>query len=443
MKRMAGAKPISKKEFAASMAALGPFERPPALAVAVSGGADSMALTLLAADWAAARRGSIVALTVDHRLRNESRAEAKQVAAWLAARGIEHKILAWTGEKPSSDVQAAAREKRYELLEDWCRRQGILHLLVAHNLDDQAETFLLRLGRGSGLYGLSGMASVEFRRGLRVLRPLLSISHRRLVATLDARDQEWLEDPSNANERFRRVRARHVLAGLAPDGLEAARIADAAERLRRAREAIEAEVTKTLVRAVTIRPEGYARLDRAALTKPPEEISLRALARVLTTVSGAVYPPRFERLRQLHVALTASPFRARTLHGCRIAPATGAFRQSRLDIVISREASAIGEDVTLAPGRSALWDERFRVELARGARKDLLVTALGTRGWTEVRRYVDSSAVEAVPASVRVTLPALCDADGIVAAPHLGFWRAGEKVGAFFAVFSPRVGLSA
>ena len=161
MKRMAGAKPISKKEFAASMAALGPFERPPALAVAVSGGADSMALTLLAADWAAARRGSIVALTVDHRLRNESRAEAKQVAAWLAARGIEHKILAWTGEKPSSDVQAAAREKRYELLEDWCRRQGILHLLVAHNLDDQAETFLLRLGRGSGLYGLSGMASVE------------------------------------------------------------------------------------------------------------------------------------------------------------------------------------------------------------------------------------------------------------------------------------------
>ena len=308
---MEAAKPVSKTEFAALMAALGPFERPPTLVVAVSGGADSMALTLLAAEWAAARHGSIAALTVDHRLRKESRAEAKQVAAWLGARGIGHKTLAWTGEKPTSGIQAAAREKRYELLEDWCRRQGVLHLLVAHNLDDQAETFLLRLGRGSGLYGLSGMAPVEFRRGLRVLRPLLSVSHERLVATLKARGQAWLDDPSNENERFGRVRARRILADLAPDGLEAARIADAAERLRRAREAVEAQVTGTLAGAVTIHPEGYARLDRGALMEPAEEVSLRALARVLMTVSGAVYPPRFDRLRHLHAALAASPFRAR------------------------------------------------------------------------------------------------------------------------------------
>ncbi len=439
---MEAAKPVSKTEFAALMAALGPFERPPTLVVAVSGGADSMALTLLAAEWAAARHGSIAALTVDHRLRKESRAEAKQVAAWLGARGIEHKTLAWTGEKPTSGIQAAAREKRYELLEDWCRRQGVLHLLVAHNLDDQAETFLLRLGRGSGLYGLSGMAPVEFRRGLRVLRPLLSVSHERLVATLKARGQAWLDDPSNENERFGRVRARRILADLAPDGLEAARIADAAERLRRAREAVEAQVTGTLAGAVTIHPEGYARLDRGALMETAEEVSLRALARVLMTVSGAVYPPRFDRLRHLHAALAASPFRARTLHGCRITAATGDYRKSRFGIVISREVSAVGDDVTLAPGRSALWDGRFRVTLAGRAGKPLRVTALGTDGWTEIRGKIDPSTADAIPAGARVTLPALCDTSGIVAVPHLGFRRSGAKIGAISAVFSPKIGLS-
>src|SRR5579863_9177854 len=148
---------LSDTEFAETLDRLGPFERRPLIAVAVSGGADSMALALLADAWAKARRGRAVALTVDHRLRAESTAEARQVARWLRRHGIAHEILTWTAPRPRSGVQAAARAARYALLEDWCLRAHCLHLLTAHHRRDQVETFWLRLTRGSGLDGLAAM----------------------------------------------------------------------------------------------------------------------------------------------------------------------------------------------------------------------------------------------------------------------------------------------
>lgn len=150
--------PIAAEEFAAAMAPLGPFEREPRLAVAVSGGPDSMALLLLAQEWAAARGGRVSALTVDHGLRAELSAEAAQVAQWAGLLGVSHVALTWIGDKPTADIQAAAREARYCLLEEWCAASGVFHLLLAHHRDDQAETFLLRLARGSGLDGLAAIA---------------------------------------------------------------------------------------------------------------------------------------------------------------------------------------------------------------------------------------------------------------------------------------------
>jgi len=156
-----GAAPLDASGFARLMASLGPFESAPRIAVAVSGGADSLALALLAADWAAAQGGKAVALTVDHGLRPEAAAEARQVRRWLADCGISHFILAWRGPRSGADVQAAARAARYRLMGEWCARRGILHLLLAHHRDDQAETVLLRLARGSGLEGLAAMAPVS------------------------------------------------------------------------------------------------------------------------------------------------------------------------------------------------------------------------------------------------------------------------------------------
>jgi len=228
-------RPVTAVEFAALMAPLGPFEAPPRLAVAVSGGRDSLALALLTADWCRSTGGEVVGLTVDHRLRTGSGGEARQVGRWLAAAGIAHHVLVRRGELAAGSPQAAARAARYALLGDWCRRQGVLHLLIAHQQEDQAETLLLRLGRGSGLEGLAAMPAVVERVGLRLLRPLLAVPRRRLEATLAARGQPWIDDPSNEDPAYARTALRRLMPPLAAAGIDAGRLAAASGGISRRR----------------------------------------------------------------------------------------------------------------------------------------------------------------------------------------------------------------
>ncbi|HEC14169.1 MAG TPA: tRNA lysidine(34) synthetase TilS, partial [Rhodospirillales bacterium] len=152
--------PVSKEEFAALMEAFAPFEAAPHIAVAVSGGPDSMGLCLLCDRWARDRGGWVTALSVDHGLRAASAEEALRVGRWMERLGIAHQTLVWPGDKPSSGIQAAARTARYKLMNGWCRDAGVLHLLLAHHRRDQAETFLMRLGRGSGPDGLAAMPAM-------------------------------------------------------------------------------------------------------------------------------------------------------------------------------------------------------------------------------------------------------------------------------------------
>ena len=184
--------PFKNTEMIRLMAAVGPFEGQPHVAVAVSGGADSMALTLLADDWARKMGGRVTALSIDHGLRPAAADETRQVGVWLAARNIEHHVLTWDGEKPQTGLQASARAARYDLLAQWCRHARVLHLLLAHHLEDQAETFLLRLNRDSGIDGLAAMAAVVEKADMRVLRPLLGVPKARLRATLQSRSQPWV-----------------------------------------------------------------------------------------------------------------------------------------------------------------------------------------------------------------------------------------------------------
>ena len=204
--------PIDHDEFTASMEALGPFEPRPKLAVAVSGGGDSMALAILADQWARDRGGAVTALIVDHALRPGSADEAAMAGRWLKARRIARQVLVWSGPKPGTGRQEAAREARYALLTDWCRSKGVLHLLLAHHLEDQAETLLLRLGRGSGADGLAAMAALAESAALRFCRPLLGTAPARLRAFLEAEGQPWIEDPSNRDPG---LRAGTVASGFA------------------------------------------------------------------------------------------------------------------------------------------------------------------------------------------------------------------------------------
>lgn len=410
----ASAPPLSAAAFAALMAPLGPFESRPLLAVAVSGGADSLALCLFADGWARERDGAVVALTVDHGLRVEAAAEAARVGQWLAARGIRHHVLAWHPPSDLRNVQAAARAARYELLLGWCASAGCLHLLTAHHREDQAETLLLRLARGSGLDGLAGMAPCRETATCRLLRPLLAVPRARLVASLRETGQGWIEDPSNRNASYARVRVRAGAGLLAREGLSPARLAATARHLGRARLALEDEVTRLLARAVRLHPAGFAELAAERLAEVPAEIALRGLARLATTVGGADHPPRLERLERLLGALGSGLAAARTLGGCRFLPRRGA-------IVVCREAAAIEAPRSLPPGTTLRWDARFAITLAADAPPGLTVGALGAAGFG--RRSAAVGDWPAMPPAARATLPALRDLVGVAVVPHLNYTR--------------------
>lgn len=270
--------PVSRAEFARAMAALGGFEPAPAVAVGLSGGGDSMALALLLRHWVAERGGSLLALTVDHGLRAESADEAAAVGKAMERLGVPHRILRWEGEKPSAGLQAAARAARHRLLAEACGEAGILHLALAHHRDDQAETVLLRLARGSGIDGLAGMAAVRADGAVRVIRPLLGFSHERLLATCRAEGVDWIEDPSNRNPRFARARLRAAVDLLGGEGLDSTRLGEVARRAGRARAALEQATAGLLAETATIHPEGWITLALAPLLAAPAEIALRALA---------------------------------------------------------------------------------------------------------------------------------------------------------------------
>ncbi len=282
---MPAAEPVSDTEAEALFADLADL---PALALAVSGGPDSTALLVLAARWRAnlGHGPKLFAVTVDHGLRPASRQEARRVAQLAGKLGIDHKTVRWTGRKPVTGLQEKARNARYQLLGREARRYGARHLLTAHTLDDQAETVLFRMARGSGLAGLGAMARVTPLGDLWLIRPMLAVPKERLVATLRARKIAFADDPSNRDPRFTRVRWRKIFPTLEGEGLDATRLATLARRLRRANAALEAVVDVVAQRADIAAPGGPITLDAGEFRKLPEEIALRLLGRAVASVGS-------------------------------------------------------------------------------------------------------------------------------------------------------------
>ncbi len=453
------AAPIGAAEFAALMAPLGPFEDHPRIAVAVSGGADSLTLALLLHDWVRPLGGRVTALTVDHDMRPEAAAEARFVARTLKPLGLAQQTLRWRGAKPQANVSATARRARYDLLVRCCARRGLLHLVLGHHLDDQAETFLLRLGRGSGVDGLAAMAPIVELPAVRLLRPLLGLPKVRLEATLRARGLSWVEDPTNRDPAQARARLRRLLPGLAREGLTTARLAATAWHLGRARAALEHELARLLVRGVALDPAGFAWVDPVPLVAAPAELGLRALARILTTVGGAEYGPRLGSLERLHGRISAGLTAGATLGGCRVLP-----RRGRLLVVRETRNLPVAR---LHAGEKLLWDGRFEVALrraggrgaagelelgplggplgaplggtGRGAGRGAGDGAAGGTGWAEVRAAALAAAMVRIPAPARAALPALRDGRGLLAVPHLGYQRPDSPAaGLRFCRFRPR-----
>lgn len=306
-----------------------------AVAIAVSGGPDSMALCRLAQHWAAHRDIRVFALTVDHRLRVEAAGEARQVASWLTPLGIQHEILAWQGGETIKHLdrspQAAAREARFDLMVRWCQEHQVPYLMTAHHADDQAETFLMRLVRGSGVEGLGAMAAKSKRGSIEVLRPLLAVTKADLVATCEAFDQPWVQDPSNIDDAYTRTRIRKLMLALKGEGLSRDRLLKTVTHMQRAQAAIDFAVQDLTLRAKQETADGSLAFDAQVLLNAPDEVTLRCLTDSLKTVSGASYPPRFASLERVFKDLKASHWTDRTLHGCQL-------RLVESTLIVSKEA---------------------------------------------------------------------------------------------------------
>lgn len=383
------------------------------VALAVSGGGDSTALMWLASRWAraVARPPKISVLTVDHGLRPEAALECVRVADWAGELGLAAHILTWRGERPSSGLQANARDMRYGLMRDWCLANEATLLVTAHTLEDQAETLLMRLARGSGIRGLSGMRPEE-AGPVRLERPLLETSRAQLRATLTAAGHPWIEDPSNADERFERVRLRKAEPLLAELGLTPVALARSAARLGRALEPIEELGRSFLAQHVEVRPEGFAIVDLAHLRKLDDEIAIQVLERLLGRLGGGA-APRLMAVEALCHWLRRGEVQARTLSGCRIA-------QRKRQLLIGREAGRISRaPVAIQPGESILWDNRFRISVAGTGKPCEIVPARGLK----LARNAD------IPAFVQDSLPVLLAENEIAAIPALGNLAQSGRIG--------------
>jgi tRNA(Ile)-lysidine synthase len=410
--------PITSTEAEALLAPLACFPR---VALAVSGGPDSVALMHLAARRQEMHGGELTVLTVDHGLRPESRAEAEQVGRMAASIGLPHVVLTWEHEGlPTAGLQSRARAARYDLMAAYCHANDIAALVTAHTLDDQAETFLMRLKRGSGLDGLAAIPERGEWAGIIVLRPLLEVPKVRLLATLDAAGIAFVSDPSNFDPRFERARLRGSADALAALSLTPEALALAARRLRRAREALESVAQEFLAANSEISEAGYAVVDRGALEAAPREIALRALAQLIGAVGGGETPLQLAKLEHLFAALQQDAAKAHTLGRCRLEPCAG-----RLGVF--REVRGRGlPEVRLRPGERLLWDNRFRVELGSSEPRPVVVKALGESGWRSLRER--SALASSLPRLAGRTLPSCWRGDQLLGLPRLGGAGAGETV---------------
>ncbi len=380
---------------------------PKRLGVAVSGGGDSVALLCLITGIAKEEGTKVLAATVDHGLRPESAAEAASVAELAARLNVPHEILNWGGWDGSGNLQDQARRARYRLLADWADRNGIDAIVLGHTADDQAETVLMRLGRSAGVTGLAAMPAARLQDGVQLLRPMLGITRARLRTFLKFEGIGWVEDPSNQDTRFDRIKAREALAGLAPLGITAETLSRVADNLTQAREALE-QFAQESARKVTQVDAGDVLVDVDGLAGLPDEIVRRLIAGIVSWMGRKEYPPRKGAVEQAIASVRNGE--SGVFGGCVYVPANGKVR-------FCREFNAV-RDETCRPGQC--WDGRL---IVTGAGPDTArVKALGEDGLRRLPDWRETGR----PRAALISTPAVWDGEELLAAPLAGFpngWR--------------------
>lgn len=397
----------------ALLSRIGPEPGGSGLGIAVSGGGDSTALLILSADWARARGVALQAVTVDHGLRPAAAAEAESVARLCAALDVPHAILRWQDREGRGNLMQRARQARQALIAGWAAERGLRAVALGHTMEDQAETLLLNLARGSGVDGLSAMPDLRRDGGLIWLRPLLGQRREALRGLLRARGIGWAEDPSNDDPRFDRVRLRQAIPAL---GLDVPRLAATARRMQEARAVLE-EVAAAAAGRLCRLSGGDLLVDPAIRTEPAE-IRGRILSRALAWIGGGGLRPRRDDLSRLEARLAEGA--GGTLAGCLVTMGDA--------IRIAPEPARVGPLTAVPPGP---WDGRWRFHAAEKWPGGALIRALGEAGLAQRPGWRGAG----LPRASALTLPALWVAGRPVFAAHLdpaGPFRAEVDTTGFF-----------
>ena len=380
------------------------------IALAYSGGGDSHALLCIAAEWARARGSELHALTVDHDLRPDSGAEARRAVDAARRLGARAEVLCWRGDKPEHGLQAAARQARHALLAETCRARHITQLLLAHTRDDQAETVWMRLQAGAGWRGLAAMAERVASpvwpqgRGVEILRPLLDLRRTDLRDYLTATGERWIDDPSNQDRRYARIRARQRLGTLEMAGLKTERLAVLARDLG-AIDRNERLIAAAIAReAVRFHPWGGAQLDVGRLSRTAPVIRRRLIETLALAISGRAAPARRSGLDGLvEQVLHQGPGSAAGVQTMRWRGGSWMFRDP--GAVLGRVDHPGSKSLDVQPGTAQVWDGRYEIETS-------LVNIIAEPLGTGYRRDGARCDLETIPGPARTGLLALrCDGE--------------------------------
>ncbi|WP_120502273.1 tRNA lysidine(34) synthetase TilS [Roseovarius sp. EL26] len=378
---------------------------PDTLGVAVSGGSDSLALLHILHDWQTEGGPKLCAVTVDHGIRNESAHEAEEVGQTCQSLGLSHEILQWRDWDGQGNLPDQARRARYGLMADWGEAQGISHIAIGHTADDQAETFLMRLAREAGVDGLSAMTSSWRQGSVTFCRPMLHVTRAELRDDLRARAVQWIDDPSNEDLTYQRVRARQAMGHLADLGITVQGLSQVAHHM--------AEVRQTLYWYVFLAARELVRfhagdlvIDRKGYRTLRPEVARRLLQAGLKWINGTDYAPRGRAMDLLMEAIRGGT--DMTLQGCLI-------RVDKDQLRIGREAGYVAKTVTSV---GEIWDDRWRVRAPENKLEmsDIVIRALGESGLSQCPDRHDCG----MPATSLRASPAVWKGQQVLAAPLAG-----------------------
>ena len=385
-------------------------------AIAVSGGSDSLALSVLAKLYSLENDNDFMALIIDHKLRKESADEAKQTYKNLTQNKIKAKILTYRGEKFSSNIQKKARDLRYDLFEKYCTKNKIKFLILAHHQDDLIENFYIRLIRGSGIKGLTSLKNVfEYSKNFYLLRPLLNFNKEELLNITKKSYSSWVEDRSNKNDKFLRVRIRKMQYKLQKEGFDPKRIIKTIENLNTAKDSLEFYIFKSEKKYLKFYKEGYAKLKSSIFNNEAQEVIFRVIIKAIHFVSGEYYPPRSDSLKTLMKNLSTKSFKSSTLGGCLI-------KKDKSIISFFREDRNIVSETLNKIKKKISWDDRFLVYNNFNNKEKFVVKKLGDQGIEYLKKNKFKDCENKIPPHAKKTLPSFWNNKGdLLFVPFLNF----------------------